>query len=62
MYLSKENHQWKEQYQLAHNFPVRVELALTGILSANRSFQDGEMLIFFKIGLYSKVEQTNVSL
>jgi hypothetical protein len=41
---------------------VRTELFLKGILPAYHCFLGGEMLILFKIVLFSKVEETQVSL
>jgi hypothetical protein len=32
---------------------------LKGILPANHSFQGGEKLILFQIGLFNKIEETN---
>jgi hypothetical protein len=41
---------------------VLIELIFKEIFHANHSFQGGERLIFFQIGLFSKVEETHVSL
>jgi hypothetical protein len=41
---------------------VRSDLILKGILPANQSFQGGEGLIFFQIGLYMSAEETPLSL
>jgi hypothetical protein len=35
---------------------------LKGILPGNHSFQGGERLILFQIGLFSKIEETHISL
>jgi hypothetical protein len=41
---------------------LKTEIVLKGILLANQSFQGGEKLILFQIGISSYVEVTHVSL
>jgi hypothetical protein len=43
-------------------FPLRCELVFERILPATKSFQGGEKLILFQIGLFSWVEETHLGL
>jgi hypothetical protein len=53
----EETHLYKEQYQLAHYFPVRIELVLKVLLPANCTFHDGERLNLLQIGLFRRVKK-----
>jgi hypothetical protein len=41
---------------------VRIELVFQGLLPAKHSFQGGEKLILFQMGLYSYIQETHVPL
>jgi hypothetical protein len=47
MYITNENH-----YLELGAFSVRIEYVLVGMLRVNYTFQGGERLIFFQIGLF----------
>jgi hypothetical protein len=38
--------------QIAHCFPLRIELVFKGVLTAYQNYQGGERLILFQIGLF----------
>jgi hypothetical protein len=60
MYLSKKNLSSK-QLHLSHHFPVRTCWFFKGILPASQSFQVGDRLILFQIGVFRLLEETHVS-
>jgi hypothetical protein len=59
---TRENHLRGKPQNLGHGFPASTDLVSGRNSHGHQSFQGGEWLILFQIGLSRQVEGTHVSL
>jgi hypothetical protein len=62
IYLSKGNHLCLKQKHLAHCFSAKLELVFERKTSCNLGVARWRQVLFLKIGIFSQIEETPISL